>query len=86
MNGNELRAARRVIGERLGLSRPLTMAELGRALRLKGADPGATIRDWETRDQVSGPVSVAVSYMLGDDPITSRLEQIMDPPAVAKRK
>lgn len=47
MTGDELRAARGVLGEMWGYGTPLPMAELGRALRLQGRDPGATIRDWE---------------------------------------
>lgn len=79
MTGDELRAARRIIGERLGLGRPLHMSELGRALKLKGRDPGASIRDMEARDEVTGPVETAVRYMLGEDPVASRLPEILDP-------
>lgn len=68
MTGDELRDARRALGEMWGLGRPLHMAELGRALRLQGRDPGATIREWETRTTVSGPVSIAVEYMLDGHP------------------
>ncbi|MDQ0507442.1 hypothetical protein [Xanthobacter agilis] len=55
------------------------MSEMGRALQLEGRDPGATVRDWETRNRVSGPVAVSLAFMLGGDPITSRLSEIVDP-------
>ncbi|MEW5422631.1 hypothetical protein [Amorphus sp. 3PC139-8] len=64
MTGDELRDARRRLGEMWGLGRPLRMSEMGRALRLQGRDPGATVRDWERKDAISGPVSVAVDLML----------------------
>lgn len=65
MTGDELRAARATLGSMWGLERPLHMAELGRALRLMGRDPGASVRDWERgHTPISGPVSVAVEAML----------------------
>ena len=63
MTGSDLRDARRTLGEMWGLGRPVTMAELGRLLRLKGRDPGASVRDWE-RDGPTGPASVAIEMML----------------------
>jgi hypothetical protein len=64
MTGHELRAARYRLGRMWGLGRPLTMAALGRILRLQGADPGATVRDWERRDGPTGPAGLAVELML----------------------
>lgn len=65
MTPEGLRNARAEIGILWGLGRPLKMSELGRALRLSGRDPGATIRDWERgHSKISGPVSLAVEAML----------------------
>ncbi len=65
MTGPELRDARATLGEMWGKGRPLHMSELGRALRLGGRDPGASIRDYERGTTgISGPLSVAVSMML----------------------
>jgi hypothetical protein len=48
-----------------GLDRPLHAAELARALRLAGRDPGLTILRWERGvTTVSGPASVAIDMML----------------------
>jgi hypothetical protein len=38
---------RKTLGHRLGLGRPFTKAELGRALCYKGRDPGRNVADWE---------------------------------------
>ena len=65
MTPEQLREARGTLGEMWGLNRPLHMSELGRALRLQGRDPGASVRDWERgHTPISGPVSVAVEAML----------------------
>lgn len=65
MNGEQLRDARSRLGDLWNLGRPLQMSELGRALRLSGADPGQSIRDYERgATRISGPVSVAVEMML----------------------
>ena len=65
MTPDEMRTARATIGTMWGLNRPLRMSELGRALRLDGRDPGATVRDWERgHSGISGPVSVAIEAML----------------------
>ncbi len=65
MTGSEVRAARATLGRLWGLNRPLRAAELGRALRLKGRDPGKTILDWERNDPpITGPASVALQAML----------------------
>lgn len=65
MTGEELRAARGALGQLWGLGRPLHMSELGRALLLRGRDPGASIRDWERgKISISGPVEVAIKAML----------------------
>jgi len=65
MTPADLRDARAVLGSMWGLGRPLHMSELGRALRLAGRDPGASVRDWERgHTPISGPVSIAVEAML----------------------
>lgn len=65
MTPSQIREARAQIGALWGLARPLRAAELGRVLRLKGRNPGATVLNWEAgRDEVSGPVSVAIEMML----------------------
>lgn len=64
MTGEELREARGALGEIWGLGRPLHMSELGRALRLQGRDPGATVRDWERRGGPTGPAAVAIETWL----------------------
>lgn len=65
MTGTELHAARATLGELWGKGRPLHMSELGRALRLAGRDPGASIRDYERgTTKISGPMSVAVELFL----------------------
>jgi len=64
VRGEDLAKARHVLGRMWGFGRPLHGSELGRALRLTGRDPGATVYDWERKDTVSGPVSVAVELML----------------------
>ena len=65
MTGPELHEARGRLGMIWNLGRPVSMAELGRALRLTGRDPGASIRDYERgTTQISGPLSVAIDMML----------------------
>lgn len=65
MTGSEIRDARHALGHMWGLARPLHAAELARALRLGGRDPGRSVLDWERgKTSVSGPVSVAVEAML----------------------
>lgn len=65
MTPDELRNARRTLGELWGFSRPLHASELGRALRLGGVDPGQSIRDYERgTTRISGPISVAIEMML----------------------
>jgi hypothetical protein len=65
MTGPDLYAARFTLGHMWGLGRPLRMAEMGRALRLSGRDPGASIRDYERgTTRISGPMAVAVQMML----------------------
>ncbi|MAD38579.1 MAG: hypothetical protein CMO30_15135 [Tistrella sp.] len=60
----DLREARRRLGELWGLDRPLSYSELGRALRLSGRKPGDAVRQWEQDGVHSGPVDVALHYML----------------------
>jgi hypothetical protein len=65
MTGEDMSNARAQLGEAWGLGRPLTMAEFGRVLRLKGRDPGAGIRDYERGTTgISGPLSLAIDLML----------------------
>jgi hypothetical protein len=64
MTGKQLLAARVKLGKMAGLDRQLHKSELGRALRLLGRDPGASINDWERGDGPTGPASVAVEMML----------------------
>jgi len=65
MTPQQLFDARASLGKLWGLNRPLTAAEMGRALRMTGRDPGRRILDMErgARD-ISGPVSVAVEMMI----------------------
>ncbi len=65
MTPDKIREARATLGQMWGLDRPLHMSELGRALRLRGRDPGATIRDWERgHTAITGPAAVAIEAML----------------------
>lgn len=77
LSGDDLRRARATLGSMWGLSRPLHMSEMGRALRLTGRDPGVTIRDWERRDSITGPASVAVEMMLAGAPPAVPLSEIL---------
>lgn len=65
MTGEEMRGARDQLGELYGLERPLTMAELGRLIRLGGRDPGAGVRDYERGStRISGPLSLALELLV----------------------
>jgi hypothetical protein len=65
MTGPDIRAARGTLGALWGLGRPLSMSELGRALRLSAGRPNQTVEKWETgKAAVTGPVSVAVEALL----------------------
>jgi hypothetical protein len=65
MTGDELNAARGRLGDLWNLGRPVSMAEMGRALRLGGRDPGESIRDYERgTTRISGPVSACVDMWL----------------------
>ncbi len=79
MTGEELRAARGILGEMWGLSGPVPMAALGRVLGLKGRDPGEAIRDWERRAGPTGPAALAVTLMLGGA-VPPDLEQLLAGP------
>lgn len=68
MTGEDLKNARGLLGTLWNLGRPVSMAEMGRALRLGGRDPGESIRDYERgTTRISGPVSVCVEMMLAGD-------------------
>ncbi len=65
MTPDELHAARARLGTMWGLDRPLTAAEMGRALRIPGRDPGAKLREYERGvRKIPGPLTVAVDMML----------------------
>ena len=69
MTADDLAAAMTRLGEMWGLDRPIHNAELGRALRLQGRDPGATVQEWlrplaDGGRQPTGPVQVAIAMML----------------------
>ena len=65
MTPDKLYDARAVLGRMWNKGRPLHASELGRALRLGGRDPGASVRDYERgKTTISGPLSVAVEMML----------------------
>lgn len=78
MTGDHVRDARGKLGPKWGLTRPLHMSELGRALRLQGRDPGQSVRDWEReKTAVSGPASVAIELMLAGAMPPDPLDQII---------
>lgn len=65
MTPEEVRSARRILGEMWGMGRPLHAAELARALRLTGRDPGLAVIRWERGEpRISGPAMTAVRAML----------------------
>jgi hypothetical protein len=65
MTGDEMRDARATLGERWGFGRPLKGSELGRAMRLRGRDPGASVRDYERGvTDISGPISALIDMFL----------------------
>lgn len=77
MTGNDMRDARATLGEMWGFGRPLKMAELGRACRLGGRDPGASIRDYERgTTRISGPLSALVEMMLAGAKPADPLDEI----------
>lgn len=62
MTGEELRAARRALGERWGLGRPLTMGEMQRVCGL--ASP-TSVRDYESgKIEIRGPLAMLVTLYL----------------------
>lgn len=65
MTPEQLYQARDTLGRLWNKGRPLRASELGRALRLSGRDPGASVRDYERgKTTISGPLAVAVQMML----------------------
>jgi hypothetical protein len=65
MEPREIWEARVSLGELWGLNRPITWAELGKALRLSGSNPGQSVRDYERgKTLISGPVSVCIDLFL----------------------
>ena len=65
MAPSDIWEARKELGELWGLGRPITWAELGRALRLAGHDPSQSVRDYERgKTTISGPVSVCIELFL----------------------
>jgi hypothetical protein len=80
MSAEQLRAAMAALGASWGRDRPLHNAELGRALRLKGRDPGATVEAWlKSAPPITGPASVAVKMMLAGALPPDPLEIILRP-------
>jgi len=80
MEGRDVRAARGALGELWGLGRPLTMRQMGRALRLTGRNIGASVRDYERgRTEVSGPLSALIElYLRGAAPVDG-LDAVLEP-------
>lgn len=65
MTGDEMHDARGRLGHLWGFGRPLHASELGRALRLSGRDPGASVRDYERGvTKISGPLSALLEMFL----------------------
>ena len=65
MTGDDIKNARRLLGNMWGVGRPLTLAELARALRLRGGKPGEAVRKWENGStEISGPASACIDMML----------------------
>lgn len=81
MKGRDLGPARERLGDLWGAGRPLSKAELGRVLGLKGRDPGATIHDLERKpDQdLTGPMARAIEAWLGGF-IPPDLDEALAPP------
>jgi hypothetical protein len=78
--GDRIRDARARLGDAWALGRPLKMAELARACRLGGRDPGATIRDYETgKTRISGPLSALLELYLAGAMPPDPLEAILRP-------
>ncbi len=58
MTGDEVKSIRKALG--------LTQSELGRWLLLGGAQPGHTVRMWESgKRPVTGPVEIALTAFAG---------------------
>ena len=69
MTPEALRDARGRLGELHGLGRPYTYDEFGRLLRLGGARPDQSVRDYERgKTTISGPLSALVELMLAGAP------------------
>ena len=65
MTPDQIRGAREKLGHMWGLNRPLRLAELGRALRFTGRDPGRYVAEYEAGNaKPPGPVTVAIDAML----------------------
>ena len=78
MTGDEMREARATLGHMWGLNRQLSGSELGRAMRLRGADPGASVRDFERgRTDISGPMSALIATWLAGAPPPDGVEEIV---------
>lgn len=69
MTRDQIIEARTKLGQMAGLDRPLSRSELGRALRLKGEEPGQSVRKWEEGSgRPSGPVTGLIELMLAGAP------------------
>lgn len=65
MTPQDMIDARHELGELYGLGRPLHSSELGRLLRLAGADPGNMVHEWERgKSRISGPVSLVIDLLI----------------------
>ena len=64
MTPDDFRTARATLGERRGLSRPLTGREMAEALRM-GKHGWQTISAWENgKQQIPGPITLAIECLL----------------------
>lgn len=64
MTGADIRKARATLGRMWGLQRPLHLSELGKLLKLRGDEPGQSVRKWEQGAPVTGPVERAIEAWL----------------------
>lgn len=78
MTGEEIKNARRLLGDMWGVGRPLALSELARALRLRGEKPGEAVRKWENgHTEISGPASACIAMMLKGAMPADGLDEIL---------
>lgn len=70
MTPDEIRDARGTLGRMWGKDRPLSAAELARALGLSGIAPGRSVRRWETGERAIQPTAAVLirAYLGGAEP------------------